>query len=135
VEGTATWERLDAGPDLVDTTHPGGRRSLRGSRVGASTTPGQVTLSQKIPNATTVNPPTTRWLYSGSSNVTHYLSFKTPVGAMPENQCGKVVYACMHVASRTVTSFPRAAAQAHRRREGARACSSTSVRASINLLR
>ena len=106
---TATWATgSSVGPDLVDTSHPGGQALATWLvAVGASSTPGQITLSQKIPNATSVNPPTTRWLYTQATNVTHYLSFKTPVGAMPENQCGKVVYAGMHVASGSVsTSFP-----------------------------
>ena len=110
-QNTATWGTgASTGPDLVDTTHPGGQALAQWLvAVGASTTSGQVTLNNKTPSATTVNPPTTRWLYSGSSNVTHYLSFKTPVGAMPENQCGKVVYAGMHVSltGNTVdASFP-----------------------------
>ncbi len=98
-QGTATWTSASTtSPDLVDTTHPGGTALAQWLvAVGASSTPGQVTLNDKIGNVTTVNPPTTRWLYSGAGTATHYLSFKTPVGAMPENQCGKVVYAGMHV--------------------------------------
>jgi hypothetical protein len=52
--------------------------------------------------------PTTRWLYaSGATPASHYLSFQTPVGVPQQQQCGKVVYAGMHVSSGSVgTTFP-----------------------------
>jgi hypothetical protein len=114
-QGTATWSFGSGGtPDLVDMSHPTGQALAQWlMNVGASTTLGQVTLGTKTNNVSMVNPPTTRWLYSGATTnpTTHYLSFNTPVGAMPENQCGKVVYAGMHVSEpsngNTVnTSFP-----------------------------
>ena len=54
--------------------------------------------------------PTTRWLYaSGATPASHYLSFQTPVGVQAGQQCGKVVYAGMHVSSGSVgTTFPAA---------------------------
>jgi hypothetical protein len=107
---TATWSSgIGTTPDLVDTSHPDGQALAQWLvAVGASTTLGQITLGSKTPSASTVNPPTTRWLMSsGSPATTHYLSFKTPVGQPPENQCGKVVYAGLHVASGSVGStFP-----------------------------
>jgi hypothetical protein len=107
---TATWTGGSTStPDLVDTSHADGMALAQWLvAVGASGTLGQISLGDKIPNASTVNPPTKRWLYSsGSPATTHYLSFNTPVGAIPDNQCGKVVYAGMHVASGTVNaSFP-----------------------------
>lgn len=109
-QSTATWSGgVSSTPDLVDTSHADGQALAQWLvAVGASTTLGQITLSQKIPNASTVAPTTTRWLMSsGTPATTHYLSFKTPVGAMPQDQCGKVVYAGMHVASGSVgTTFP-----------------------------
>ena len=75
--------------------------------VGASPAYGEITLGQKLPNATTVAPTSTRWLYSPSSSTTHYLSFQTPVGVPAPQQCGKVVYAGLHVSSGSVSSsFP-----------------------------
>lgn len=111
--GTANWSSSgsDSSPDLVDTTHPAGMALAQWLlTVGGSTTLGQVSLGTKVPNVATVTAPTLRWLYSSAASnpTTHYLSFQTPVGAQPENQCGKVVYAGMHVAgSQTVdSSFP-----------------------------
>ena len=107
---TATWvDSSDVrGPDLVDTSHPGGDALASWLlAVGASTTYGHVALGNKIPNASTVVAPTTRWLYSPGSGMTHYLSFQTPVGVPAREQCGKVVYAGMHVSSGSVTTtFP-----------------------------
>jgi hypothetical protein len=109
---TAQWTGSGTGyttPDLVDTTHPDGMAFSQWlMSVGASSTPGQITLGTKTYDVGGVNPPTTRWLYSSGTNArTHYLSFKTPVGVPMEQQCGKVVYAGMHVASGSVSStFP-----------------------------
>ena len=106
----ATWTGgTSSTPDLVDTSHTDGQALSQWLvAVGASTVPGQIQLSQKIPNVSGVATGTKRWLMSsGTPSTTHYLSFKTPIGLMPENQCGKVVYAGMHVASGTVNaSFP-----------------------------
>jgi hypothetical protein len=97
-------------PDLVDTSHPDGQAFAKWlTAAGASTTPGQITLGTKTYDVGPTNAPTTRWLYaSGTPATTHYLSFKTPVGTPQEMQCGKVVYAGMHVSSSSSvgTTFP-----------------------------
>lgn len=97
-------------PDLVNQTHPGGMALAKWLQaVGASTTLGQVALGVKTYDVGTVNAPTLSWLTaSGVNPITHYLSFDTPVGVAKEMQCGKVVYAGMHVTgSQTVgTNFP-----------------------------
>jgi hypothetical protein len=111
---TATWSTTGAAnqtPTLVDTTHPDGMAFSQWlTAVGASSSPGQLTLTGfPQPSASAVNPPTTRWLYaSGTNPVTHYLSFKTPVGVPMEQQCGKVVHADLHVSedSTVNSTFP-----------------------------
>ncbi|HEY5927620.1 MAG TPA: carboxypeptidase-like regulatory domain-containing protein [Kofleriaceae bacterium] len=110
-QGTADWVTNPSSvtPDLVDTSHPDGQALAKWlTAVGASTVPGQITLGTKTYDAGPVVPPTTRWLYnSGSPAASHYLSFKTPVGVQMDQQCGKVVYAGMHVSSGSVgTTFP-----------------------------
>jgi hypothetical protein len=112
-QGTASWVAGSNGtPDLVDTSHPSGMALAQWLvTVGASTTLGQIPLSVKTNNAGAVVAPTTRWLYASGAApaTTHYLSFNTPVGVMKEQQCGKVVYAGMHVSSGSVgTTFPQA---------------------------
>jgi hypothetical protein len=100
---TASWGGAysTSTPDLVDTTHPDGTAFSQWlMAANASTVPGQVALGVKTYDAGPTNAPTTRWLYaSGTNPTTHYMSFKTPVGVPMEQQCGKVVYAGLHVAS------------------------------------
>jgi hypothetical protein len=109
-QNTATYMRSTTSGSLanVDTTHPDGMSFSKWlTAVGASTTPGQLTLSTTPqPSETTVNAPTTRWLYADP--YTLYMSFKTPVGTPMEQQCGKVVHAGIHVSnsSSVNASFP-----------------------------
>jgi hypothetical protein len=95
-------------PNLVATEHPKGA-ALAGwlLAVGASPSYGQLPLANISYNVGSVSPPTLRWLYSSNEATTHYLSFKTPVGLPVDKQCGKVVYAGMHVSSGAVNdAFP-----------------------------
>ena len=108
---TASWTSASTTtPDLVDMSFGKGKALAEWLiAVGASTTLGEVTLGTKTYNVGTVNPPTQRWLYAsgGPPATTHYMSFNTPVGVAPEQQCGKVVYAGLHVSSGSVgTTFP-----------------------------
>jgi len=110
-QGTATWSSgSTTTPDLVDMSHAGGQALAQWLvAVGASTTLGQITLGTKTRDASTVMAPTTRWLHSSGATpqTSHYLSFQTPVGAPQQTQCGKVVYAGMHVSSGSVgPTFP-----------------------------
>jgi hypothetical protein len=110
-QDTATWVSGSfpgQTTDRVDTTHAAGHALASWLvAVGASPAFGEIVLGQKLPNATAVPPTTTRWLYSPASDTTHYLSFQTPVGLPAQQQCGKVVYAGMHVSSGSVSSsFP-----------------------------
>jgi hypothetical protein len=109
---TAAWTGGGSSttPDLVDTTHPDGIAFAKWlTAAGASPTPGQIQLGTKTYDVGPTVAPTTRWLHaSGTNPTTHYLSFKTPVGVAMDQQCGKVVYAGMHVSSSSSvgTTFP-----------------------------
>jgi len=112
-QGTANWTNtFGSTPDLVDMSFPKGKALAQWlMTVNASTQLGIIPLSVKTYNVADVNMPTTRWIYAsgGPPTTTHYLSFNTPVGLMPDKQCGKVVYAGLHVSSGTVgPSFPAA---------------------------
>jgi len=111
-QSTASWTSgSSTGPYLIDTTFPKGKALadwLNGPEVMASTTYGQMPISPAVGNVTTVNAPTTRWVYN-AANTSFYVSFNTPVGAMPANQCGKFVFGGMHISAGggTVdTTFP-----------------------------
>jgi hypothetical protein len=114
-QGTAAWTTFGSTttPDLVDMSFPKGKALAEWlMAVNASTILGQIPLQVKTYNVSDVVKPTTRWIYAsgGPPTTTHYLSFNTPVGQMPDKQCGKVVYAGLHVSSSagTVdTSFPQ----------------------------
>jgi hypothetical protein len=44
-----------------------------------------------------VKPGTERWIYQGNS--TKYMSFNTPQGKPPAEQCGRAVFSDIHVAA------------------------------------
>lgn len=104
--GTATWTANGStgGANVIDQTHPGGEAMAKWMMaVGASTSLGVVDLTgaQINNNVSAVAQTSTRWIHATGSGttppMTHYMSFNTPVGLMPENQCGKVVFAAPHV--------------------------------------
>jgi hypothetical protein len=111
-QSTASWgSAFSSTPDLIDTTFPKGKALADWLKyVEPSLTYGQMPLNEKTYDVGGVNAPTTRWVYSNNGgNTTHYLSFNTPVGAMPDNQCGKAVYGGMHISSgggSVGTNFP-----------------------------
>lgn len=117
---TAAWQGGGSSttPDLVDMSFPKGKALaewLISPAVGASSTLGQIPLQVKTLNVADVNAPTTRWIMAsgGPPTTTHYLSFNTPVGLQPDKQCGKVVYAGLHVSSQGSVgpTFPAACGQ------------------------
>jgi hypothetical protein len=118
-QNTAAWTTFGSTttPDLVDMSFPKGKafaQWLMAPGVAASQVLGQIPLQVKTYNVADVNMPTTRWIMAsgGPPTTTHYLSFNTPVGMMPDKQCGKVVYAGLHVSSGTVgPTFPQACNQ------------------------
>ncbi|MGE0546432.1 MAG: carboxypeptidase-like regulatory domain-containing protein [Kofleriaceae bacterium] len=111
-QGVASWVGGSGVADRIDMSFAKGKAFAEWLvTAGASPSLGVIELGHKTYDAGAVNAPTSRWLYSPSANggleTTNYLSFDTPVGVMPEQQCGKVVFAGMHVSSGTVgASFP-----------------------------
>jgi hypothetical protein len=78
--------------------------------VGASQTVGQIPMREIRTNVSNVvESVSRRWIFTPNSQNTKYYSFNTPVGAPPDNQCGRAVYTDIHV-SGTMQSggnFPR----------------------------
>jgi hypothetical protein len=77
---------------------------LAGPAVNASTTLGQLVIYGAQHSVTSVNAPTTEWIYFPQNSndaqlrrSVQVLSFQTPVGMQPAQQCGKVMFADMHV--------------------------------------
>lgn len=107
--GTAQWSGSPSnpenlpGPYLVDTSFPKGAAFAKWLvQVGATSTLGQVPISQPRENVGGIVSPTQRWVYRSTSDAsvpqsTKYLSANTPVGKPVEQQCGKFVFADMHL--------------------------------------
>lgn len=91
------------GPYLVDTSFPKGSALAKWLvNVGASKTEGVMPISQPRQNVGTVVSPTQRWVYrqppdAGATATTNYLSVNSPIGKPVEQQCGKFVFADMHL--------------------------------------
>jgi hypothetical protein len=95
-----TGTGVDPLPSLVDQTFPKGAALAQWlQNIGATTTLGNIPLSQTYHVVDAVVPPTTRWLYSTSPATVQTLSFNTPMGLPPEEQCGRAVYSNFHIAN------------------------------------
>jgi hypothetical protein len=101
--GSASNPENPPGPYFIDTSFPKGDALSKWLLVvGASSTPGQMPISQPRENVGGVVSPTTRWVYRDRSDPavpvsTKYLSVNTPVGKPVDEQCGKFVFADMHL--------------------------------------
>lgn len=91
------------GPYLVDRSFAKGDALAQWLvNVKASTTLGEIPISQPRENVGKVIAPTQRWVYrnTGTTQVpqsTKYLSINAPVGKPVAEQCGKFVFADMHL--------------------------------------
>src|SRR6185369_11416181 len=113
-QGTAVWNvdsdgAISSLPNpadpltaLVDQGFPKGVAfSQWMSTVGASMSPGQISIALPRHNVNDVVAPAQRWIYSASpqvSSLQHY-TFNTPLGASSDAACGRVLYSSFHVAS------------------------------------
>ncbi len=109
--GVANWAvNQGSYPDGPATVNPAFSASQTLSTwlqdVGASTTPGQIPLSQIKHDLNGVIAPTESWLNLNSSGTVMQMVFDTPVGSTG-NQCGRVLYNEYHVETPTGSkTFP-----------------------------
>ena len=105
---TGDWSQVDPGfglPDsdgVVDMSFPEGAALAQWlMTVGASTQLGKIPVKDVCTDVPSVNAATTRqWITADpavSANTVLHLTFDTPVGEKPENQCGRVLYHDFHV--------------------------------------
>ncbi len=100
---TAAWDVGQPDPPdpltgLIDTSFPRGMAFAQWLfNVGASTTLGQISISQPRFDVDSVVAPTARWIYSTSPATVQHLTFNTPVGVDPSAQCGRVLFSDFHV--------------------------------------
>ena len=105
---TANWHvDQNSLPDetgLVNMTFPKGLQLAQWLKhVGASSTLGQLPLSSLRVDQDGVISPTQSWLTA--SNTVMQFTFNTPVGAAPDQQCGRVLFNEYHVEE--VSGYPR----------------------------
>ena len=121
-EGVASWAVNDADPDggtsgtaTVDTSFTAGQTLETWlQNVGATTTPGQMTLNTVRQNMSGVIAPTQSWLTlndASAGNPVMQMVFDTPIETAGQtlNQCGRVLYNEYHVENGSSTasqSFP-----------------------------
>lgn len=109
---TADWKGDGMGPGNtqpfnIDTTFPKGKALADWLKfVEPTLTYGQMPINQVRNDVGTVNNMTsTRWVYASTNPpATKYLSFNTPVGIMPENQCGKAVFGDLHIGAGSIVN-------------------------------
>src|SRR4029078_367001 len=73
---------------------------------GASTTPGQIPILMAQNSINGVLATTQQWIYTTTPARTQYLTFNTPVEAAAANQCGRVTFTDVHVATGGDSSHP-----------------------------
>ncbi len=91
----------------IDTTLPGNRAfSTWLENAGASTTPGELTLTLARHDVDRVNPPAQEWIRNGAApGEPFYFSFDTPLATVDAGvqACGRVGFADFHVSSAALT--------------------------------
>jgi hypothetical protein len=110
--GVANWHLNDAQySQAIDTTIdqslPKGQALATWlTDVGASTTPGHLSISSARHDVDSVNPPSQRWIYdSNAPGEPFYFSFDTPLGASADagpdagGSCGRAVFSDFHVST------------------------------------
>jgi hypothetical protein len=108
-QSVANWTpngSCQTGPNMIDDTFPKGKAFADWLvNVGASTTYGQIPLSCAPRDVASAKPPLSQqWIFDQSTKSPSYLSFNTPLDAGVDdagqsNQCGRAVFADLHVAS------------------------------------
>jgi hypothetical protein len=96
---------------FVDPANPqGANLSTWLKTVGASTTLGQITLTDARHDFNAVTPLGKQWLYwnQGATKIPLQYTFETPVGVPSDAQCGRVAYGDFHVdnAAASTGTFP-----------------------------
>ncbi|MFT3838223.1 MAG: hypothetical protein QM723_14670 [Myxococcaceae bacterium] len=103
--GVATWapQGSDPSPQTglaanVDMTFPKGQTFAQWLlQVGSSSALGNIKIDQTRYDFTAVTaPPSQQWVYR-PTNIPVQFTFNTPLNAMPQNQCGRVLFSDFHV--------------------------------------
>jgi hypothetical protein len=110
-KGVANWKAGSSFSStyVVEQGFPKGKSFAQWLKnVGASSTLGQIPLNSAdvTDDLSSVNTMTSQaWIDIDSNNV-KYFSFNAPIAAMPDQQCGRVVYGDLHVSGEAESNFP-----------------------------
>ena len=95
----ANWNASGGGSGAydVDQTFPKGAKFADWLvNVNASSSKGQIQLTDVTNSLSSVNPPAQSWIKKGD-NAVRYFSFNAPTAAAAEDQCGRAVYSDLHL--------------------------------------
>jgi hypothetical protein len=109
--GGGTADLLPPVMGLIDTSFPKGMALASWLvAVGASTAAGQISLAMAQHSVDAPPTPSVgvqRWIYTTTPTPSiQYLTFNTPIEAIPENQCGRAVFTDVHVGTGGGVSHP-----------------------------
>ena len=109
--GVALWDIDQAQPSqdlqaayVNQTFSKGAELAQWLQKVGASTTLGQIPVNTLRHDQDGVNAPTQSWLSIDNPSESVQFTFNTPVGAVAQNQCGRVLFNEYHVENLTDAS-------------------------------
>ncbi len=108
-DATATWNVDQTTPPdqnaIIDQSFPKGKTFATWLKQVAGGTLGQIAVKQVRHDFDAVVAPSQQWMYgtqltsTKNGNFPMHYTFNTPVGAMPANQCGRVMYSDFHVST------------------------------------
>jgi MBG domain/Bacterial Ig-like domain (group 3)/Putative Ig domain/NHL repeat len=108
IDTAANWTSdtsLTDGNATINTTFADGSTLAQWlQNIGATTTLGQVAMTNLFNDQSGVNPPTESWATLNSDSDVMQLSFYTPVGAAAADQYGRVMFNEYHVDNTTTSS-------------------------------
>jgi hypothetical protein len=112
----ATWDAAkDPSEDyVIDTAFPKGEAFAEWLvATGASPELGKIRLDNVTFSLGSVKePPAQAWIRNAATGAVRYFSFNTPIGAPPEAQCGRTVFADLHAFGLGGSDFPEGCATA-----------------------
>jgi hypothetical protein len=112
---TGNWNDRQPRPSdpltgIIDQSFPKGVAFAQWlTLVGASTTPGQISINDPRHDLDGVIAPAQRWIYSSNPGTVQHYTFNTPWGTPADQQCGRVLFSDFHVTdidSSTGVRFP-----------------------------